>query len=491
MSGTLSGAARLCSDLPPQNITTCLSELLENSGGIRTVNEVWIRTFGIHVVALASYGHLLSLQGHTKSSLGWSSWALFFFCLFPEIAIAQILLRTLASFRGVLRHKRNLSLRFFAASCLGMRVKRLESGMIFEGRYLLADFEPSEVELIPRSFDLLWLGRFALLLALLAQYIGSAFLWFKLVFFLRDRSYWHWHIDYRNVQVVLGALLATLNSMGILLVGGEWTLSPKADFEDHDDMKTSSVFTSQEDAKLSDSPISQDEHSETWSNCLIRITNSSVFKELRRFDSVFRHFLDRQFPQTIQTDFECGLILHRILSYIVVVFTFHRFPGGCPPIFELLNRDSTSRNYSEMCPDRIDMFDPLTFALIPKLRESLRVGPWLLIPTVLFSVALARILLHWVLTGGLLLRQWSSGSIPGWARDSVEWIFSGRSLLSFPTLLLVAALCPFWIDGLIEQRGWAREAEISLTNQSIAPIDRIAIGIFMWKDPWQDSLYII
>ncbi|KAF2115939.1 hypothetical protein BDV96DRAFT_599479 [Lophiotrema nucula] len=496
MPGTLDHAAQLCSNATRGQIQDCLSAALGTTANTRTVNEVWLRSFGIHVVTLASYGHLLSLQGFTSPPSGWTYLAPIFFLTYPEIALAQVLIRTTTSIGRMLRLKQRVPLRYFVACCLGVRAgcSASETSAIGKSSYPLVDLDPKEVICLPHKYNLLWLGRIGLLLALLAQYLGSLVLWIRLVFFLKDKSYWHWHIDYRNFQVVLGGLTATLNSMGILLTGCEWEIVPgrvRGSVEEVEGPKEINTGITRTDSGIELLSSAEKECPEVQGSRSPDIALLAFLSRLKGLNHSLYAILNRHFPSKLQLDFEVAVVIHRILAYGVVVWTWNRFPGGCPPIFRILSEATVTHDYRKLCPDRTNTYDPLTFTLIPQLRESLRVGPWLMVPAILFSIALARILLRWLAKRILLLCVWANGEQPRWLVQAEYWLLSGRTILSFPMILLIFSLAPFWFDGLLEQRSWHRETEVNLKNGAMDPVDRMAVNILMWKDPWQDNLYII
>lgn len=56
---------QLCGEQDGGEVFECLqSSLGVNNGFYRTLPEVLIRLFGVHVIALASYGHMMSTQGY-------------------------------------------------------------------------------------------------------------------------------------------------------------------------------------------------------------------------------------------------------------------------------------------------------------------------------------------------------------------------------------------------------------------------------------------
>ncbi|KAJ4290958.1 hypothetical protein N0V90_010154 [Kalmusia sp. IMI 367209] len=92
MPGSLDHIFQACGGRNGTELSACFTGVLGGSNSIRGVDEVWIRSFGVHVAALASFGHLMSLQG----SVNWFPALVTLLCHFefPEIALAQMMIRT-------------------------------------------------------------------------------------------------------------------------------------------------------------------------------------------------------------------------------------------------------------------------------------------------------------------------------------------------------------------------------------------------------------
>ena len=106
-------------------------------------------------------------------------------------------------------------------------------------------------------------------------------------------------------------------------------------------------------------------------------------------------------------------------------------------------------------------------------------------------MAAARILVQWVLS--MVVMGWEA-----LGRDQARkirsfgrWVSSGRSMMSFPLVLLLFSCIPVWIMCQVEQTRWTSHAVTVLQSQAVDDADRMAMNVMMWKDPWQDRLYLI
>ncbi|KAF2187689.1 hypothetical protein K469DRAFT_685569 [Zopfia rhizophila CBS 207.26] len=153
---------------------------------------------------MASYGHLLSLQGYPQSRSAHLYLSMFFFFLFPELAVVQFLLRFGKIIDSNTDQKRRLY-RHFIAACLGVHVIFLAG---IDSMAALGKLD----------------SQFALLFAVLAQYIGTGTLWFRRAF-LHSEMGGQWYTDIRNIEMLIGYVFATVNSIG-LTVMNTMALSP-------------------------------------------------------------------------------------------------------------------------------------------------------------------------------------------------------------------------------------------------------------------------
>lgn len=380
--------------------------------------------------------------------------------------------------------KEQMPVRFLLAACLGLHAS---SSMCSPKKNIpLVSLRPNQTERLPRKLGILWIGRFGLLLAFLAQYLGSAAIWIRLVFYVQDRAYWLWNIDLRTFEMVAGGLVATVNSLLILLVGSDWKLLEAADTGtkvEHMDIlpseKSVGSCIERRESEMSGLTLADDK-------------TAPVRSKLGAYNNSFVWFLDRHFPALLQSDLELAVLVHRAMIHGLAVYTLrHRIPGGCPLVLRLLSEASDTFDWTQICPDRASIWDPTTVSQYPRQREHTRYGKSLHVASVLFNIGVARIVAHWVL--GAVVRGWEAvgrrqAGKAGWMG---RWMTSGRSIVSFPVVLLLFSCVPVWIMCQVEQSRWTGHAVRVLQSRAVGDADRMAMNVMMWKDPWQDRLYLV
>ncbi|KAF1970391.1 hypothetical protein BU23DRAFT_211786 [Bimuria novae-zelandiae CBS 107.79] len=423
----------------------------------------------------------MSLQG---SAGAWQALVAFLcYLAFPEVAVAQLLIRTrLMIVRRLWKHE-PMPIRFFLASCLGLHARSSSSTKRSVPLVLLSSEQAS---CAPRKVDVLWVGRILLLVAFLVQYLGSVVIWIRLFFYVQDRGYWLWTVDLRTFEMVLGGLAATVNSSLILLVGNEWMIPDQVH-----------ARTTTEQTNSSETPPSGKELSLRTDTGLSGTTICcegavSTRSRFQAFNNAFSQFLDSLFPSLLQSDLELAVLLHRALTYGILAYAFRRrFSGGCPPILRLLAEASSTFDWTQICPDRTNIWDPTTVTQVPRQREHTHYGESLRITSILFNIAIARILGKWLF--GILAEGCEFLGRP-WARKLRlfrYWIFSGRSVVSFLFLPLLFSFGPVWVMCQFEQTRWTSHAQAVLQSRAVGDVDRMAMNVLMWKDPWHDALYLI
>lgn len=405
---------------------------------------------------------------------------------FPEMALALILTRTLLMTVRVCWKQERMPARFFISACLGIHASSKSSQ---KRSTPLASLDPTQVERIPHKIGILWFGRVGLLLAFLAQYIGSTAIWIRMVFHIQDRGFWHWNIDMRTFEVALGGLIATVNSTLILLAGNEWknleSFRRKPESHNMERMDTSSTSSTEKDGLELHPSNREAEHSN-------KQRQYKYLASVNSLNSSFEQCLDRFFPRSVQFDLQLAVLLYRALTYSITVYTFHhRFSGGCPPILQFLSEASPTFDWTQVCPDRTDIWDPTTFSLYPRQREHTRHGNALQISCILSNIGMCWVLAHWISKIIVKSCEMVGRPLPKSVRSLERWVLSGRTLVSFPFLLLLFSCSPFWTISMLEQRGWIKQAQAVLQSREIGETDRLAMGVLMWKDPLLDNLYLL
>jgi hypothetical protein len=190
---------------------------LYDSSALRTIPEMCIRTFAIHIASSAAFGHLLSLRYFSRKRSALLLLYIIGFVIFPTIPLAQ-LLRQVRSATSVsfLKRRLNRSVRYFASTCLGMHIIPPENGGNGEA---LVDTDPSQVQCRQAPYNILWLGRMIILIGLLVQYCGTILLYVRRL----HTGYRVWSVDTRNFEITLGGFIVVVCSLGISLLNTDWS----------------------------------------------------------------------------------------------------------------------------------------------------------------------------------------------------------------------------------------------------------------------------
>lgn len=117
--------------------------VLFDAASLRSIPEMGIRTFAIHIACSASFGHLLSLRNFSR---GRSALLLLYvvgFVLFPTMPLAQLLRQIRSAISALfLKHRPNRSVRYYASACLGMHSIPLENS---DKGGAVVDADPSQL----------------------------------------------------------------------------------------------------------------------------------------------------------------------------------------------------------------------------------------------------------------------------------------------------------------------------------------------------------
>jgi hypothetical protein len=214
-------ALRNCAQVDGEAVYNCLkSHLGEDGGASRSPREVIIRSLGIHIVCLASYGHLMSVQGAASKRLGQAFAMLSMFFFFPELPLAQLLDHVATTLVRRLR-KRHVSLRYSIAVCLGSHV------LVDDDMIPLSNLDSTHVQYERMSYNLIWVGRLILLLLILVQQSGILGIRYRSLFILNHYGNIYCGIDTRNSQIVFGGMTAVIQSVLLALFNLKWHSVPQ------------------------------------------------------------------------------------------------------------------------------------------------------------------------------------------------------------------------------------------------------------------------
>jgi len=201
----------------------CLVSFLGEDGGSgRKLKEVLIRSLGIHVISLASYGHLMSMQG-VASAPSWEAFIrLLVFFFVPELPAVQLASRVFRSSIQCLR-RRPYSLSYWLATCLGTRCQASTSS---GNAVPLHKLDPTHAHYKRKTYGVTWVGRLILLILLLVQYSSVAGIRYRALTLFADRWNDYIVLDLRNFQMVLGGMAAVINSALLTLLNLTWHHAP-------------------------------------------------------------------------------------------------------------------------------------------------------------------------------------------------------------------------------------------------------------------------
>jgi hypothetical protein len=187
------------------------------SSSLRSVGETLIRPFALQFAAVATVGHLLSLR---NSPYKRSTTLLLYmaeFLLFPMLPLAQ-LLRQLRSAIALSFDGRRRGVTFYASACCRMYI--VKSGQAVDAEPII-EIDPLKIQRKRALYDVLWLGRIVVLLALVVQYCGVVVPSFRRQNYYRAKE---WQIDIRNLVIALTGLIALISSLAISLINTEWKI---------------------------------------------------------------------------------------------------------------------------------------------------------------------------------------------------------------------------------------------------------------------------
>ena len=236
----------------PWNILEFLEPYeLSSSGSTRTVTETILRSFALHFVSVAAFGHLLSLQNRVKSTGFGGVFNLIGFFFLPTLPLAQLL----ANAYLLLTQKRRrwrAGLKYKFAAILGVKTHEPYDTSV-------GNIHPDRLEAKPQPYGSIWLGRIFVLLGLMTQFVGTIYLWYRRAQYPKliprtpevvhgefpkalwwdmtcygASQFWPWNklwpIDGRNFEMAAGGLVAVACSLGISLLNTEWIVNDNEEY---------------------------------------------------------------------------------------------------------------------------------------------------------------------------------------------------------------------------------------------------------------------
>ncbi|ORX97902.1 hypothetical protein BCR34DRAFT_158981 [Clohesyomyces aquaticus] len=113
-------------------------------------------------------------------------------------------------------NNRHAPLRYWIAACLGSHA------VVACKTRSIAAIHPSELRSKSHGRNAACFGHVAVSLLLLYQLLGSMLILFRAFFIFREVRNWYYAQDSRNLEMILGAGLATCINLGLVLLNTEW-----------------------------------------------------------------------------------------------------------------------------------------------------------------------------------------------------------------------------------------------------------------------------
>lgn len=475
----LSLAIRNCKELGGHTLYQCLQETLGDANSIRGVQETIIRSLAIHVVSVAAYGHVLNLQGLTKTRSSILFLQILSSLIFPTLPFLQLLFRVVTVSAWTFR-RRQISVRQCMSACLGVHI---QAGEIL---IPLRKIGRNSLSWKRRKCDLLWFGRLVVLLALLVQCVGSTAIWFRTIFVYGDRTNLYGYIDERTFEAVIGGIASVLNSICILTLNLDWM------YVSEDSQDSGSIELSHEQlhsTEISTKSASQSEATNERSQEIHPFTSSwaNIWRIWRQQNTAFSTKLSTTFPENLQVCLEHAFLAPYMVVFVSLYWNI-KWRWQPPPISELLGKQTTERTLGWL----EDEEHPLT------VNKWLVLFFWCQAPspfpllTVLHFILIIRILLRDVIFIAIQLFAncpFLDRSVKAVSRFHTL-LLSGRTILSFPFVLgLIIPVALRW-EAIASSVRVLKDQE-TVFNQGADRLDRMYVSTYMYKDPWYDKMYIL
>lgn len=293
-------------------------------------------------------------------------------------------------------------------------------------------------------------------------------------------------LDLQNANVVIGALFATVDSICITLLNSDWKLrsSDRAEIELPDQTCTANephnVLCPLEagvplDSNPSRTDIEGPDQVPIQSMMLARFLS---------MESSFSSKISKLFPSGLQSDLERAFIAY---------YMFFHFNTG----YGWFN------NEEEKVPFPLSPF-PAEKKAGPTLWFAWIFTPWyrdVPLPTYLNWIYICTALCYAQILRIVLRNTSCAISQCGIGRrlpmrlcrlcSSLDaWIFSGRSIIAFPFNL--AMLLPVVLRiGILVYISWFYQDMENYFYREATRGERMRMSLFMWKDPWQENMYIL
>lgn len=451
----------------------------------RGVVPTLIRSLAVHLTSAASFGHLLSLRNATDGKSTILLVHIMAVLIFPLLPLVQ-LLRQLRFAMVLCLRKRRLDYRLSLSVICGMKAITSDGS---DKPKPLAEIDRNCLRWTRASYNCLWLGRVAMLLALMAQYIGTILLWCRRA---SRASYVRvWQIDTRNLEMALGGLITVIFSLVISFLNTQWKEENEAPYDNvslsvigqrsphsRPQNAISAVDTFGHDLHVREAgQQSWPAHASSRPNRplaqVLQIYKSAkeLYVWFRALNARISNATTRIYPSDLQWDVELAYMLKVFISITIIPFD-----SANPVVFHNLSNSFTAYLlYSRF----IDAFYHAGYLPSKRPKTSDLIVVLYLLP---FVIILTHNLL-WIIARSPM-RRISPDSVQKMAAEVDFWFRKGRTCLSIPLSLLM--LLPFYFQILFTVYDF--EA-IKLFQSYMFTMGWGDLGN-LWNDPLAESLYI-
>jgi hypothetical protein len=185
----------------------------------RTQTEVIIKTLALHFAVIASTGHLMSLQKQSNKRSKEMLWNIAWFIAVPTYPMALFFDRLVQCLIILLRKDRpSVNLSYCVGGLLGLHAEvRMAPNAEIHDTVPLFNVPLRNVKRVKEDRNAVWIGRYTVLLFLMAQTIATLVLSGR-----RFKEMEMCETDVRNASVAFGGLIVQLISASILLMNERW-----------------------------------------------------------------------------------------------------------------------------------------------------------------------------------------------------------------------------------------------------------------------------
>ncbi|KXJ85311.1 hypothetical protein Micbo1qcDRAFT_210097 [Microdochium bolleyi] len=282
---------------------------------LRSVHESLLKSAAMSIVAAGTYGHLLSLRGCSSRDSTGVLLQVVVSIMFPTLPVAQLLrhIKTtvVARYRGQVSGETAI---FYASAILGIRASTQagESVPVFWT-------QKSRRSVRQKGYDSVWMGRMTLALVLLTQYCSTLYLWVRRAYVFAD-SFRLWAIDNRDLEVVLGGVVAVCCSLVITVMNAEWDISGSPAPAPPQSRMTGFVFSSSNvPPASSNTPVSPRPRKLARFRAAVINKSRTIYDRLIRSSVFLSGWIQRRFPAGLRRDFELAYLLHIIFYSFVAM----------------------------------------------------------------------------------------------------------------------------------------------------------------------------